>query len=252
MEYTIKELALLAGISTRTLRYYDEIGLLLPAYSNDSGYRIYGKKEVDALQQILFYKELGFELSEIKKIMMSSDFHRLTALKMQLNKLIAQQEKVNLLIANVEKTIKQEEGKIVMSDKEKFIGLKKELIEENEKQYSEEIRAKYGKDIIEESNAQLMNLTEEEYQSMQEAGEEIQRLLEEAVKERLAPDSETGKQIAMLHKKWLSYTWPTYTREAHKGLTDMYVKDKRFTAYYDQSHKGCAQFLRDAVWNVLG
>ena len=66
MEYTIQKLAHLAGISTRTLRYYDQIGLLSPARTNEAGYRIYGAKEVDVLQQILFYKEMGLELARIK------------------------------------------------------------------------------------------------------------------------------------------------------------------------------------------
>lgn len=79
-EYTVKQLADMAGISSRTLRYYDEIGILKPARINASGYRVYGKKEVDILQQILFYKELGVPLETIKEIIISPDFDSYTAL----------------------------------------------------------------------------------------------------------------------------------------------------------------------------
>lgn len=86
MEYTIQKLAQLAGISTRTLRYYDQIGLLCPARTNASGYRIYGTKEVDVLQQILFYKEMGLELAQIKEAIHDADFDSLAALHSHLEK----------------------------------------------------------------------------------------------------------------------------------------------------------------------
>ncbi len=74
MEYTVQKLGHLAGVSTRTLRYYDEIGILKPARINSSGYRIYGQAEVNRLQQILFYRELGMGLENIKKLVTSPSF----------------------------------------------------------------------------------------------------------------------------------------------------------------------------------
>ena len=81
MEYTIRKLSKLAGVSTRTLRYYDEIGLLGPRSKNGSGYRIYGEKEVDKLQDILFFRELGFELKKIAVLINDTDYNRLNALR---------------------------------------------------------------------------------------------------------------------------------------------------------------------------
>ena len=81
MEYTVQNLGKLAGVSTRTLRYYDEIDILKPARINSSGYRIYGQAEVDRLQQILFYRELGVSLDRIKEIVTASSFNGATALK---------------------------------------------------------------------------------------------------------------------------------------------------------------------------
>lgn len=247
MEYTIKKLARLAGISTRTLRYYDEIGLLVPARINTSGYRIYGSKEVDALQQILLFKEMGFELDAIKKIMSDASFDRLEAMKQHLEKLEEQENRIKLLINNVKQTILEEQGGIKMSDIEKFEGLKKELVDKNEEKYGKEIRERYGDDTVDESNRKMMNLSKEDYDKMQKLAEDINARLEKAVLEKEEPTSEVGKEIAMLHKEWLTYAWSKYSSEAHRGLGEMYVADQRFTANYDKNVEGCAEFLRNAI-----
>ncbi|MDF2532758.1 MAG: transcriptional regulator, MerR family protein, partial [Clostridia bacterium] len=146
MEYTVQKLANLAGISTRTLRYYDEIGILKPARINSSGYRIYGQKEVDRLQQILFFRELGVDLDSIKNIVTAPTFDGAAALKEHREKLLEKRAQLDALIENVNKTIAVTEGRIKMTNKEKFQGFKKNMIEENEKKYGKEIREKYGKD----------------------------------------------------------------------------------------------------------
>lgn len=247
MEYTIQKLAHLAGISTRTLRYYDQIGLLSPARTNEAGYRIYGTKEVDVLQQILFYKEMGLELTQIKEAIQDAEFDSLAALHSHLEKLIEKRRQIDLLIENVKKTIGKEEGKNKMSDQEKFEGFKKELVEKNEQKYGKEVREKYGDEVVDQSNAKMMGLTEEQYSHMQELGEKINLLLEEAVKNHEYVEDEIGEQVALLHREWLGYTWPTYSTQAHRGLVQMYVLDERFKAYYDKNVEGCAEFLKQAV-----
>ena len=247
MEYTIQKLAHLAGISTRTLRYYDQIGLLSPARTNESGYRIYGAKEVDVLQQILFYKEMGLELAQIKEAIQDTEFDSLAALHSHLEKLIEKRRQIDLLIENVKKTIGKEEGKNKMSDREKFEGFKKELVEKNEQKYGKEVREKYGDEVVDQSNANMMGLTEEQYTHMQELGEKINLLLEEAVKNHEYVEDEIGERVALLHKEWLGYTWQTYSTQAHRGLVQMYVLDERFKAYYDKNVEGCAEFLKQAV-----
>ena len=122
MEYTVQKLSELAKISSRTLRYYDEIGLLKPARINSSGYRIYGQKQVDRLQQILFYRALGVGLEEIKEILDNPNFNEVEALKEHQHKLLEKQKELELLLANVSKTIMLKQGRISMSNKEKFEG----------------------------------------------------------------------------------------------------------------------------------
>ncbi|MDD3219898.1 MAG: MerR family transcriptional regulator [Lachnospiraceae bacterium] len=247
MTYTIKKLAELAGISTRTLRYYDEIQLLKPKRMETSEYRIYEEAEVDRLQQILFYREMGFELSVIKEILDAESFEQMTALKSHLLELQKKRNRLDLLIENVTKTIQKEEGARKMSDQEKFQGFKEELIRKNEEKYGEEIRSKYGEETVKASNAKMMNLSESEYQRMTSLDTEISKYLQAAVLSGADPKGEEGKKATMLHKEWLSISMPNYTPEIHRGLAEMYVADERFTKYYDKEIAGCAKFLRDAI-----
>jgi len=247
MEYTVQKLGKMAGVSTRTLRYYDEIGILKPARINSSGYRIYGKAEVDRLQQILFYRELGVSLESIMDIVSSKSFDYADALRAHRKKLLAKREQLDLLIANVDKTLAAEEGRIVMSDKEKFEGFKQKLIEENEKKYGEEIRAKYGNDRVDKSNKKVKNMTEEQYAAVEKLSAEVMNTLREAFKTG-DPAGELAQKAADLHRQWLCHFWDSYTKEAHAGVAQMYVDDERFTAYYDKEQPGTAAFLRDAVF----
>lgn len=246
MEYTINKLAKLAGISTRALRYYDELGLLSPARVSSNGYRIYGQKEIDRLQQILFYRELGVSLEEIRNILASKDFDGLSALESHLTALLARREQLNLLVANVEKTIKTMKGEMIMSDQEKFEGFLQKLVDHNEHQYGEEARAKYGDERVNRSNAKVLNMSKEQFTELERLTEDLNETLKAAF-EQGDPASELAQKACELHKKWLCFYWDDYNKEAHKGVTQMYVDDPRFTAYYDKIAPGCATFLRDAV-----
>ncbi|WP_407269427.1 MerR family transcriptional regulator [Radiobacillus sp. PE A8.2] len=246
MEYTVQKLAEIAGISRRTLRYYDEIGILKPARINSSGYRIYGQKEVDRLQHILFYKELGIKLEEINEIVTAPTFDEAAALRKHREKLLEKKEQLNLLIANVNKTIASKERSIIMQNEEKFAGFKKKKIEENEQKFGEEIRAKYGDETVNRSNNKMKNMTQVEYEEFTRLENEIMLTLGTAI-ETGDPASEIAQKTADLHRQWLSFSWDKYSKEAHAGLAQMYVDDERFTAYYDKQRPGMAAFLRDAI-----
>lgn len=246
MEYTINRLAKLAGISTRTLRFYDEMGLLVPARVNSNGYRIYGQKEIDLLQQILFYRELNVPLEDIKKLVSSKNFDREAALINHLTALRSKRDQLDTLILNLEKTIKSAKGEIEMNDNEKFEGFKKKLIDDNERQYGAEVREKYGEDTVNASNAKIKGMTKEQYEEVEKLSLEVNETLKAAFEEG-DPTGTLAQKACELHKKWLCYFWPSYSKEAHKGLGQMYVDDPRFTAYYDKIAPGCAVFLRDAL-----
>jgi DNA-binding transcriptional MerR regulator len=251
VEYTVQKLSSLAGVSTRTLRYYDEIGILKPARINSSGYRIYGQAEVDRLQQILFYRELGVSLESIKEIVTAPSFDGAKALRDHREQLLEKREQLDLLIKNVDKTIALTEGRMNMSNKEKFEGFKKKMIDENEKKYGKEIREKYGDDKFDQSKAKLMNMTEDEHDRVTKLAEQVQETLAQAFAAG-DPASELAQKAADLHKRWLCFYWKEYSKEAHAGLAQMYVDDERFTAYYDKEQPGTAEFLRDAIWIYTG
>lgn len=245
--YTVKELADLSGVSPRTLRFYDQKGLLKPSSYTGSGYRLYDRDKVDMLQSILFFRELGFELEDIRKAVYSESFDRVGALESHLEQLNRKKERLEMLITNVKRSIRAGRGETEMSDRDKFEGFKEKLIRENEEKYGEEIRGKYGDKTIDDSNALLKMMSEEDYNEMNRLGEELQLLLESAVKCGDSPEGDAGKRAAELHKSWLGYTWKEYSPEAHRGLAAMYVEDERFTAYYDRNIQGCAEFLCKAV-----
>lgn len=251
MEYTVQMLGKLAGVSGRTLRYYDEIGILRPARINSSGYRIYGQAEVDRLQQILFYRELDFSLNGIKDIINEPSFDEVAALKEHYQKLLAKKERLELLIANVNQTIISKEGRIKMSDKKKFEGFKQKMIDENERKYGKELREKYGVETIERSNEKVMNMTREEHEAVTKLSEQLAETLAKAFKTG-DPSSDIAQKAADLHKQWLTFYWSKYSKEAHAGLAQSYVYDKRFTAYYDKEQPGTAEFLRDAIHIYTG
>lgn len=246
MEYTVQKLGQLAGVSTRTLRYYDEIGILKPARINSSGYRIYGQTEVDRLQQIMFYREMNVSLEKIKAILEQPDFDEAEALRKHRVELLDKRKQLDDLIRNVEKSIAYSERRMTMTDQEKFEGFKQKMIDDNEEKYGAEIRGKYGDEKIDQSNAKLKGMSEAEMERINQLAETILVDLQVAF-ETDDPAGEKAQAVAAMHKEWLSAYWDTYSKEAHAGLAQMYVDDERFTAYYDKKQPGLAAFLRDAI-----
>jgi len=132
-----------------------------------------------------------------------------------------------------------------MADK-KFEDFKQTLIENNERQYGAEVRAKYGEKAVDESNAHLKGITQEQY----DESERLSLALEETLKAALAtgnPAGELAQKACDLHRQWLTVFYPKYSKEYHMGLAEMYVADERFRAHYDKIADGCAVFLRDAI-----
>jgi len=246
MEYKIQELADLAGISSRTLRYYDKIGLLSPGRIDSNGYRVYRSEEVDLLQQILLFRELDVPLVEVKKLLKAKDFDRIGALEKHLSALEERKDLLEQLVENVKKTITDAKGEQTMKDQEKFVGFKKKMIADNEKQYGKETRTQFGNKVVEESNAKLMGMSEEQFEKHQALTEVLNNTLKEAMATG-DPNSVIAQKICELHKQWLGFFWPSYSKEAHLGLTQTYVDDVRFKAYYDSIAPGAAEFLLEAM-----
>jgi len=247
MEYSIQELAQLSGVTARTLRWYDEIGLLKPCRVAQSGYRYYSTAQVERLEMILHYRSMGVELKRIGDILDAPAFNRADALREHLDMLRAERERVDGLIRSVEEALEKEMRRENMSDKKRFEAFKRQAVEENERKYGKEARAKYGPEEVDAANARMMGLSEAQYGEWEQLDAEIRNALEAAVRACESPGSDAAGQIVQKHKRWLSISMRSYDPARHRGIAQMYVMDERFTAYYDRNVQGCAQFLRDAV-----
>src|SRR5262245_49165776 len=133
MAYTVKKLAGMSGVSVRTLHFYDEVGLLKPAYHGANGYRFYEEPQLLALQQILFYRELGFELKRIKEILGRGDFDKIAALESHRKVLRKDVSRMRELLVTIDKTIEHLKGKRKMKSQELFAGFSPEQQEKHER-----------------------------------------------------------------------------------------------------------------------
>ena len=248
MSYTVKQLSELTGLTPRTLRYYDAIGLLRPARDGANDYRRYGPAEVERLRQILIYRELGLPLEEIRALLDAPEADRSGALRGHLDRLLDRRRQVEALIRMVRRTLDDLEGETAMTDKEKFEDLKQQVIRENEAAYGQEAREKYGQETVDETNRRLSGMSEEAWTKMQEEETGYQEVLRRA----MAADDPAGtdaREACRLHRAWLLHYWTPemLTPQSHTDLVDMYGQDERFTAYYEKVAPGCAAFFAKAI-----
>jgi Predicted transcriptional regulators len=246
MEYTVQKLAKLSGVTPRTLRYYDQIGLLHPCRISSNGYRIYNSQQLNRLQQILLYRELDLPLEEIAALLDAAGTDPLAVLEQHRQNLLAKRDRLDAVIATVEHTILEQEGGPPMSDQAKFEAFKQGLIDQNEKKYGKEIREKYGEATVDATNKKLQGMTPEQYARQQTLAQQIHTQLAAAFLSG-DPAGAQAKELVRLHKDWLRLHWHSYSAEAHKNLAQMYVDDPRFSAYYDPEQSGKTAFLRDAI-----
>ena len=139
-----------------------------------------------------------------------------------------------------------------MSEKEKFEAFKQTMIEENEKQFGDEMREKHGDDVISKANEKLQSMSGDDWNNHEELTAELNRKLAEATKQG-DPTSQLAQEVAALHKIWLSFSWPDglYDVENHLQLSKMYIEDARFKAYYDKIEPGSAEFLHETLKKYL-
>ena len=231
----VKEVAELVGISVRTLHHYDEIGLLKPDETTESGYRIYTEDNLDTLQQILFFKELGFPLKEIKEIMGSEGYDREKALQSHRQMLLEKRRKIDQMLATIEKTIAHSKGEITMTNKEKFEGF-----DFSKNPYEQEARERWGNEKVDEANVNMAGMPKEKQQQFNGVFRKLANI------RHLSP---TSQEAQLVIKEWYDMlnTISKYSLDAFKGLGQMYIIDERFTKNIDQFGEGLASFMCDAM-----
>jgi MerR family transcriptional regulator, thiopeptide resistance regulator len=240
MSYTVKQLSGLADVSIRTLHYYDEFGLLEPESVGANGYRYYGDGSVLKLQQILFYRELGFELSQIKEIITRADFDVQTALEAHRKSLQGRVERLNRLIATVDDTILHLKGKKEMSKKQLFAAFS----EEEQEKYAAEAERMYDPEIVRTSQKKWKSYTDEDKQRIADEGNAAYEAIVAAIP--LGPSSPQAQAGIELWRKHLDYFWTPNLKQL-VGLTELYNADPRFKDNFDKIDPGLAEFMHEAV-----
>lgn len=192
------------------------------------------------------------EPEQIRSIIYEEEFDIMAAMEEHLRELEEQKDRIDALIRLVRRSVMSMKGEDKMSDAEKFMAFKENIVKKHEEMYGAEARRKYGSKDVDDAQQKMLNMTEADYERFQNLGEEIRRRLEDAVQNGISPDSEEAGRIVALHKEWLGMTWKKYTEEAHKAVANMYISDERFKMYYDREVSGCAEFLEKAVRYKIG
>jgi DNA-binding transcriptional MerR regulator len=240
--YTVKQLSELAHVSVRTLHYYDEIGLLNPSKTGANGYRYYDDAALFRLQQVLFYREIGLELLQIKAILDSDDFDLAAALRSHRQVLHERVTRLQSLICTVDATLEHVEGESEMSKKKLFEGFS----EEEQKQYEREARLQYGPDNVNESVKRWNSYTKTQQEAIQREGGQVYLDLVDAIKTDKAPDSADVRAILTRWHNHIHYFYEP-TLEILRGLGETYNTDARFIAFFDRFHPDLAPYLQTSI-----
>lgn len=241
MKMHIKEFAKLAGVSVRTLHYYDEIGLLQPSFVDEqNGYRFYDEESLTRMQEILFYRELDFSLKDIQTILSSPDYDKHNALKEQKHLMLLKKERLERLITALDSAMKGEKLTMNVFDNSEF--------EAQRELYAKEAKEKWGRtDAYKESAGKTKGYSKEKWD---EVNEGMNALMAEFAECKNRGNSSDSDRAQALVKKWQDYITENYytcTNEILAGLGAMYTADERFRANIDRHGDGTAEFMCEAI-----
>ena len=243
MQYTIKQLANISGISTRALRYYDEIDLFKPAMIGHNQYRYYKKDQLVDLKQILFFKALGLSLDEIKMMLHSNEYAQVDTLVDNRNKLTKKIKHLQSLVDNCQATIQHCRGKMIMRDTELFSGF------DSEKQqvYEDYLTARgVSQETIDESWKKVTKKTSKQRDCLHQRCHEITADLANCLEKQMPVNAPEVQQLIEQHYKWVCEYW-TPNRKTYKGLAEMYGENNEFSVFYQGYHEDMVVFLQQAM-----
>ena len=243
MAYTVKQLAKLSGVSIRTLHWYDQKNLLKPAYVAANGYRYYEEKELLLLQQILFYRELGFSLDDIEKMISLDDFSTLEALKAHKISLQSEVDRIQQLIATVDKTVAYLGGKTKMNAKEFYYGFDSKTQKQHEQYLVEEGIA--SQELIDEANAKVKDWSDEDKNHFIQKIEQIMQALINAIDNDLEANDPVVQKLMAEHYHWLEKSWSP-DKEKYLGLIELY-QTPDFRSFYDDRDPRLLDFFVAAM-----
>ncbi len=240
-EWTIGDVARLSGVTSRTLRHYDSIGLLTPVGTAPGGRRLYGRDELVRLQQILVLRELGVDLPSIGRVVRSGDDRRtqLQVLRRHHERLVAERERYDRLAATVATTMRSLDGGRTMEAKDLYAGF-------DNSEYEVEARERWGIEAVDRGVSAWARLGVDGQAAHHAEATEMGESLAAYLAEGLAADTPRVQALVARHHAQIAVFW-TPNRESYTGLGQMYVDDARFTATYNAFAPGLARYLRDAI-----
>lgn len=244
MEHSVGQVAGYAGVTVRTLHHYDGIGLLSPGGRSHAGHRRYDDADLDRLQQILFYRELGFPLDEIAALLDDPDADPQEHLRRQHALLSHRIAELQRMATAVETAMEARKMGINLTPEEKF----EVFGDKDPESHAEEAERRWGgSDTYAESQRRAARYTKEDWQRMKAEvaswGERYDALMEDG--EPAA--GERAMDLAEEHRLHITTWFYDCTTEIHRGLGEMYVADPQFKAFYDSMRPGLAEHLRDAI-----
>lgn len=240
MKMHIKEFANICGVSVRTLHYYDEIGLLKPAFVDEqNGYRFYDEKSLERIQEILFYRELDFPLKSISEILSSPDYDKQKALKEQRKLLILKKQRLERIIDALDNA---EKGKITMNA---FDNNEYEIARNK---YEAEAKERWGKtDAYKEHEQKTASYSKDKWQQVNDGLNAVLAQFADCLQSGQAPESNEAQSLVKNLQSYITENYYTCGNDILKGLGKMYVADERFKENIDKHAVGTAQFISEAI-----
>jgi DNA-binding transcriptional MerR regulator len=246
MAYTVKKLAKLSGVTVRTLHHYDEVNLLKPAYHGRNGYRHYEEEQLLLLQQILFYKRLGFELQKIRTIIKSDDFNKIAALHSHRKALVNDLGKIQELIHTIDNTIEHLQGNKKMKENQFFKGLNSPKQKEYEKYLIDS--GKHTAEELETGRKRLEKWSKEEWQEVEAEGEQLMSDYVAAIEKNASVDSLEVHEI--VHRHYFKYLKRFGIEVKKEGMAErarFYLGHPDWKKKFDSYHPKLQEFILAAV-----
>jgi DNA-binding transcriptional MerR regulator len=244
MSYSVGQVAALAGVTVRTLHHYDEIGLLTPGNRTSAGYRRYGDADLQRLQEIMLYRELGFSLDTITDLVLDPHADTAAHLRRQHELLVERLARVQRMVEAVEKAMEAHAMGISLTPEERF-----EVFGDFDPgTHADEAQERWGEsDAFKQSARRAAAYTKDDWLAIKAEADDVTREYADAMASGASTDSSVAMDAAERHRQHIGRWFYDCSYDMHRGLGDMYVADPRFTATYDEVAPGLAVFVRDAI-----
>jgi DNA-binding transcriptional MerR regulator len=238
--WSVGAVAAMTGTTVRTLHHYDEIGLVVAGRTH-SGHRRYGTNALERLQQVLFFRELGFPLDDIRQIMNDPGFDRRQALMQQRDLVLGKMKRLEGMVEGIDLAILALDEGLPLSADDLFG-------DDMDNPHAHEAKERWGDtEAYTESQRRTKRYTKEDWAAIKAEAEGISRRFAAALRSGESADSAEAVSVAEAHRLHIDTRFYPCSKGMHRNLGDMYVQDDRFTAYWDAFEPGLAEYVRDAI-----